>query len=979
MRTILFTLAVLLGLPATSSSAANPALMAHVQGINDPETASTALRLAELTLELDVVGALSETTLTAKFANPSDRVLEGDFSFELPAGAVVTGYALDIEGQLVDGVLVEPLKAERTYEEQVRQGIDPGVAKVSRANVFSTRIFPIPAEGSRIIRLKFAAPVHPQRGLTFPLLTESAVGEFRVKLRGSSLSKAPELTLPNRVPLDWQRGPEGFTASARLGGAALTGELRISPVHPLLPAIASRHANGERHVHIVDTTARMLTRGATGRRLRVYWDRSLSRRDQRLADERSLLAKYLAQSKPASIDLVLFNSSGARVRRVMAGQLDAALREVTYRGGTSFAVLQKLPAPSADVCLVFSDGVATIDARRDFDPGCEVFAITSAVDADRAFLRRLTGGAASAVLQLGRQAEKEILARLAGGGPRVVQARSEDGRALRFTSLDGGESGWSVITEEPVTGDVILRIAGLGSELVERRYATAVTRKARFDAAGALWAADRAAALAAEDGAHVEFVALSRQFSVASPGMSFLVLEDAQDYVNADISPPANLPAEMLEEYRELKAEHDQQRKQAESERLATVMQRWREVTGWWNTKFDQKAQKKIAEKAPVPTRAASAPAANAAGVDAITAEDIGRFPEPDDSEVLQRIVVTGVRRSLNVSMDVKRDAIGMIDSSSSIEIELGKWDLKRPYIEALNAAAPGEIERVLAEQERNYGQLPVFYFDVAEWLYRHEREADAREMLLSALELPIANEETAAMVAERLQRYGSLDRAVWLLERAAEQSDYLPQPRRALALALARRAETATDPRARADLERAVGLLNEVIMTPWPDSYDGIEVVSLMETNALLPRLEKLGVTGSPLDERLRALLDVDLRVVIEWNTAATDMDLWVDEPNGERAIYSNPLTAIGGRLSNDMTNGFGPEEYLLRHAAKGEYRISVNVYRADRINPNGSTVVKARLFRDYGRPTQREQTMELELKPEDSGEKFIGTFKVM
>jgi hypothetical protein len=233
--------------------------------------------------------------------------------------------------------------------------------------------------------------------------------------------------------------------------------------------------------------------------------------------------------------------------------------------------------------------------------------------------------------------------------------------------------------------------------------------------------------------------------------------------------------------------------------------------------------------------------------------------------------------------------------------------------------------------------------------------------------------------VAARLQRYGGMDRAIWLLERAAAETDYLPQPRRTLALALARRAAGAHGSDARQDLERAVTLLHEVIMTPWEGDYDGIEVIALMEINELLPRARDAGVRRIPLDQRLRKLLDVDLRVVIEWNTGATDMDLWVDEPNGERSIYNNALTAIGGRLSNDMTDGFGPEEYLLRHAARGEYRISVNVYDTDVINPNGSTVVTARLFRNFGRADQSEQTMEIELVPEEKGEKLIGRFTVM
>jgi len=125
--------------------------------------------------------------------------------------------------------------------------------------------------------------------------------------------------------------------------------------------------------------------------------------------------------------------------------------------------------------------------------------------------------------------------------------------------------------------------------------------------------------------------------------------------------------------------------------------------------------------------------------------------------------------------------------------------------------------------------------------------------------------------------------------------------------------------------------------MTPWSEDYDGVEMIALMEANRLIPIYRSLGGVEVALDPRLIALLDVDLRVVIEWNSEENDIDLWVDEPNGERAIYSNPRTVIGGRLSNDMTSGYGPEEYLLRRAPNGTFTVRANVYAADRINPNG------------------------------------------
>jgi len=118
-------------------------------------------------------------------------------------------------------------------------------------------------------------------------------------------------------------------------------------------------------------------------------------------------------------------------------------------------------------------------------------------------------------------------------------------------------------------------------------------------------------------------------------------------------------------------------------------------------------------------------------------------------------------------------------------------------------------------------------------------------------------------------------------------------------------------------------------------------------------------------LDPRLVALLDVDLRVVVEWFTEATDIDLWIDEPTRERAIFSNPRTRIGGRLSNDMTQGFGPEEYLLRVAPQGSYDIRANVFSADRLSPNGAQRVTARIIRDWGRPTEREEIVDIEILP--------------
>jgi hypothetical protein len=108
---------------------------------------------------------------------------------------------------------------------------------------------------------------------------------------------------------------------------------------------------------------------------------------------------------------------------------------------------------------------------------------------------------------------------------------------------------------------------------------------------------------------------------------------------------------------------------------------------------------------------------------------------------------------------------------------------------------------------------------------------------------------------------------------------------------------------------------------------------------------------------ERLGPLPRGDLRVTISWNTDATDVDLWVIEPDGTKCFYSHPRTKSGGELSQDQTQGYGPERYQVKKALRGEYRIIVHNFRP---NPNllgGETHVNVVVARHAGTP---EETIE-------------------
>jgi hypothetical protein len=197
------------------------------------------------------------------------------------------------------------------------------------------------------------------------------------------------------------------------------------------------------------------------------------------------------------------------------------------------------------------------------------------------------------------------------------------------------------------------------------------------------------------------------------------------------------------------------------------------------------------------------------------------------------------------------------------------------------------------------------------------------------------------------------------------------PQSHRDLALALADRADDKTrDPTqmslsAMTDYAESLKLLNTVVMGDW-DRFDGIQVVALMEANRIAAKMKTLpGAAGAtlPLDPRLVRNLDLDVRVVMTWDTDNTDVDLWVTEPTGEKCYYEHNRTTIGGLLSKDFTDGYGPEEYCLRKLMPGQYAIQANFFGSRQQALVGPTTVHATVITNFGRPDEKRQYLTLRL----------------
>jgi hypothetical protein len=120
--------------------------------------------------------------------------------------------------------------------------------------------------------------------------------------------------------------------------------------------------------------------------------------------------------------------------------------------------------------------------------------------------------------------------------------------------------------------------------------------------------------------------------------------------------------------------------------------------------------------------------------------------------------------------------------------------------------------------------------------------------------------------------------------------------------------------------------------------------------------------------DKRLRANLDTDIRIVMSWDADATDIDLHVTEPGGEEASYGHNRTARGGMVSQDITDGYGPEEYLIRIAPTGGYNIKANYYGSRQQTIVGPATVTATVFTNWGRANEKREVLTIRLdKPDE------------
>ena len=137
------------------------------------------VRLESVAIVADLVGGQAETRIDLVFRNPNGRVLEGELQFPLLEGQQVAGFALDVDGKLRDAVPVEKDKGRQVFEDIVRRGVDPGLLEATQGNNYKLRIYPLPANGTRSVRLRIVRGACRRGPACAPTASRSPTGACR--------------------------------------------------------------------------------------------------------------------------------------------------------------------------------------------------------------------------------------------------------------------------------------------------------------------------------------------------------------------------------------------------------------------------------------------------------------------------------------------------------------------------------------------------------------------------------------------------------------------------------------------------------------------------------------------------------------------------------------------------------------------------------------------------------------------------------
>ena len=961
MKSDLLKIITSLLLVATSLNAQIPALSVNGKKSNDE------VYLSALDVQIEVLGNIASTKYVMTFKNRTSKILEGELIFPLSDGIAVNHYALDINGKMREAVPVEKAKATQVFEEIVQRRVDPGILEKVEGNNFRLRIYPIPSNGTRTVSIGYEEELSAEKGVfrySLPLDYSQPIENFSLKATVWNSSTKPELSAKPADEIVFDKQGNNFTATFSRKNYIPNRSLAFSlPAPSDIPQTLIQSASGSSYFLVSCIPAAEKRKKEWSNHLGIIWDVSLSGLWRDKKRELDLLDIIIQQKQNLTVSLYTLNNTFKSnktftVKNANWSDLRKVLETLHYDGGTNYAAID-LKKSKAEEVLFFTDGISSLsDAIPDINfpvykktmqllkfnetyGSKPVHCITSSVKADYSLLKLIAAQSKGKFINLNSLSAEKAKDEVLYENLNFLGVENTGSLREIYPSVSTPvQNNFSVAGIMDATQAKLTLLFGYGNR-VEKRISVDINTKNASNGTNVykIWAQKKIAELDMNYAKNKdELTELGKQFGIVTRNTSLIVLETLQDYIAYDIVPPQ----ELQEEFYRWRKNRDTERRQTEKSLLAQAIIAAESLKAWWEKDFTPKKP-----KYPEPDSKTLVPATDAPEM---VLEDISIADENMDFMMREaqanRVSSYAEERENFAPRQSESKMLAAQDKSVSprslpqpaIKIMPLKQDAE--YLKLLKGKRDDDYGTYLKIRE-DYVNTPDFYFNMSDWFYKLDDREKALQILTSIADMDLENASLFRLLAYRLKEYGEYELEVYVCKKLIEWRPMEAQSYRDYALALADNK----------NYQEALKMLYSTLVQTYSQNISnrsmGIEEVVVTEINGIIAQNSKINT--AEIDKNLIKAMPVDIRVVINWNMNSTDIDLHVKDPNGEICSYSNKSTKAGGIISRDITQAYGPEQFMLKKAVKGKYEVFVNYFGDSQVKAEGPSTVMIEIYTKY------------------------------
>jgi hypothetical protein len=965
---------------------------------------SIQVKLSQMLVNVKIVGNIAYTTAEMHFSNKGTRQMEAELLFPLPEGVSVSRYAIDINGKMREAVPVNKNKGKQVFEAVEHRRVDPGLLEKVEGNNFKTRIYPILPNAERIVLIGYEQELSSfdKNNLAYQLVSTYAqkLDIFEVNINVFGTASNPIVvngdqasSMEKTIETTWN---QSYVTSIKKINYQPSEKLLIKiPIQQEIPSVVMQSVGDQHYFYANTVIESSKIRKQSPNSIGLIWDVSLSCKNRDLKKELDLLDNYFKQIKNTQVTLYLLSYNFEKNQTFLISDgdwsaLKILLEKIKYDGGTRFS---QIKFTTHDEYLFFTDGLSSLSNNQLVKATKPIYIITSLVSSDYSFLNYnsyKTGGSFINLNQLNttQAVDKMLNSNLKFLGIKENYLVTEIYPTVG-TSVSGSFS-VSGISLKP-KNEIILLFGYDDKAILEKKILLDTDSQNTKDVnIEKLWAQKKIVNLELQYKHNAEEIeTIGKKYSIITQNTSLIVLENIDDYIAYAIIPPA-----------ELRPEFDQILKEQRENSLAEQQSNWDNIEdyryqlqSWWNKNIKYTAPKaltkprkpkadqvryvrpvvaraeEVSEEAPNTEADASPPPPpppsridGIAETTEIKDKKVGSENLGNDLK-LEEVVVVGygskksisngftdslsgsvagvnITNSVNSPIENKidSDTIAFLNKRDESNIKVSSWNPDRIYLKAL-ATAPSEKKyEVYLDLRTTQENNPSFYFDVANYFYNTGNKQKALLVLSNIADLGLENHQLYKSLTYVLRQWEAYEDALFTANQVVRWRTHEPQSHRDLGLTLEdnKQYQAAFDELTKALEVSYYGEMNE--------SYEGIEDIILMDINRLVA--EHPGIKTDKIDKKYLNKMPVAVRIILNWNQMDTDIDLHIIEPNGEESYYGNKNTEAGARFSKDFTEGYGPEQYLLRNAIKGKYVIKTSYFGESTLTDNGPATVMVEIY---------------------------------